>query len=188
MSTVALIICTSLLVVIGIFTFVFNILSIRNIIIKIEEFFDNAIVFHNKLIQGKNIDSEWIYILQNYREVTRLMSPHCYMPSTFEIVRSVRNSMHTMSITRAFSDLETEIISTISEYNKELKSIKSQWWNPFSHFFRGISTVLRIIFYYPVTLIKPDFDFKSKGWKIFSSVIGILGSIASIVSLIIQQK
>lgn len=184
MNTTILIIIVLSLIIIGIFSFVVELKSIRSAQQKILKFRDKVVDFYEKSNTGKKTNKEWSYILSNYKEVYRLMSPHCYRPSTYDFVTSVMNH-NRYNIASDVACLDKEVVSTISEYELEFKKDLSQWWNVFSHFFRGIGTVLRIVFQYPIKLIKPEFDFKSKGWNLLCAIIGILGSIASIISFII---
>lgn len=180
-TIILLIIIITSLILVGIITFIIELKSIRKIQDDILQFRNNVIEFYNKNVKGKNSNKEWHYILSNYKKVFRLMLPHCYQPSTYDIVISAMNN-NTRDLANNVSLLEKEVVSTIAEYEIEFKKILSQWWNIFSHFFRGICVALRIVFQYPIKLINPQFDFKSRGWNIFCAIISIIGSIASICS------
>ena len=185
MNAVVLIIVISSLILIGIISFIVDLNEIRKTQRKILDYRNVVLDFYEKFNKGKNVDEEWSYILSNYKEVFRLMTPHCYQPSTYDLVSSVLNHRH--SIDRDVACLEKEIVSTIADYDREFQRNLSQWWNIFSHFFRGIGTTLRIVFQYPIKMINPNFDFNSKAWNLFCAIIGVLGSIASILSLCFQR-
>jgi len=183
MNTITLIIIILSFVLIGIISFIVELKAIRKTQQKILEFRDEVMNFYEKCNNGKKANNEWSFILANYKEVYRLMTPHCYQPSTYDLVASVMNH-NQFNVASDVACLDKEVVSTIAEYDIEFKKTLSQWWNVFSHFFRGIGAILRIVFQYPIKLIKPEFDFKSKGWNLFCAIVGVLGSIASIVSLI----
>lgn len=182
MNLILLIVVISSLVLIGIVSFVFELHAIRKTQQKIIEFRDKAVAFYTKLIDGKDANKEWTYILANYKNVSRLMSPHCYQPSTYDLVTSAMNN-NRLNLENDVACLDKEVVSTVAEYDLDFKNTLSQWWNIFSYFFRGIGTLLRIVFQYPIKLINPDFDFKSKGWNVFCAIVGLIGSAASIASL-----
>lgn len=186
MNTITLIIIISSIIMIGIISFVVDLKMIRKVQQRILEFRDVVIKFYEKTQKGNKANKEWSTILSTYKEVYRLMSPHCYRPSTYDLVSSVMNPNH-YNLARNVAYIDEEVVSTLAEYDLEFQKTLSQWWNIFSHFFRGIGTILRIVYQYPIKMIKPDFNFKSKGWNIFSAAIGIAGSIASILSLIFMQ-
>lgn len=186
MNTITFIIIISCIILVGIISFVVDLKSIRKTQQKILDFRNVVISFYKKTQKGKDANEEWSTILATYKEIYRLMSPHCYRPSTYDLVSSVMNH-NQYNLASDVARVDKEVVSTLAEYDLEFQKMLSQWWNIFSHFFRGIGTILRIVFQYPIQMIKPDFNFKSKGWNIFSAIIGVAGSIASILSLIFMQ-
>ena len=84
------------------------------------------------------------------------------------------------------NQIQIDTVSSIAEHERQFKKQCKGWWNIFDHFFRGVGLLLRIVFGYPIQMIKPDFSFHSKGWNTFSAIVGLIGSVASIISLIIK--
>lgn len=183
MNTITFIIIISCIILVGIISFVVDLKSIRKTQQKILDFRNVVISFYEKMQKGNDANKEWSTILATYKEIYRLMSTHCYQPSTYVLVSSVMNH-NQYNLASDVACIDKEVVSTLAEYDLEFQKTLVQWWNIFSHFFRGIGTILRIVFQYPIQMIKPDFNFKSKGWNIFSAIIGVAGSIASILSLI----
>ena len=185
MNTVTFIIIVLSLVIIGILSFICELRTIRETQDEILEFQKSAVAFYNKSNNGQNYDEEWKELFSCYKNVGRLMSKHCYRPAIYDFIVAISNS-DKRGIGFHLSSLSEDVVSTIAEYDIEYNSLSSQWWNVFSHFFRGIGTVLRIVFQYPIKLIQPNFDFNSKGWNVFTAIFGILGSAASIVALFLK--
>ncbi len=180
MNTLTFVVIISSLVIIGILSFIDELHTIRKTQDEILKFHNVVCALYDKCNNEQNYDTEWTTLLSDYKNVYRLMSPHCYRPSTYDIVAAISNN-NKRGLSIQVSVFNEEVVSTIAEYDIEYDKLLSQWWNVFSHFFRGIGSVLRIVFQYPIKLISPNFNFKSKGWNIFRAITGVIGSVVSIL-------
>lgn len=182
-----MIICSIVLFVIIIFGIVAYINELHDIEKNqniISKFLDAAVSLINKCDSGESADKEYFEIMSDYKQADRILRVHCDHPSPYHIAYNIsRNDLD--SLYKTVSTLNQEVVSTLAEFDLDRNELAKQRWNVFNYFFRGVGFILRFVFGYPIKMIKPSFDFESRGWNTFCVIIGLIGSLVSILSIII---
>lgn len=182
-----MIICSIVLFII----IIFGIIDYKNEIHDIEKnqniiskFLDAAVSLINKCVSGEQTDKEYLEIMSAYKQVDRILRVHCYHPSSYDVAYNIsRNDLD--SLYKTVSTLNQEVVSTLAEFELDRKKLIKQRLNVFNYFYRGVGSMLQFVFGYPIQMIKPSFDFESRGWNIFCAIIGLIGSLASILSFVL---
>ena len=135
----------------------------------------------SKYTKNESID----YILENYNEASNIIGEDMYkMPiSEFGVNISYDNPID--------ESLFIRIDSEWREFNgakrREIKKLNKQRFNPFNLLYRGVELVMNFVFGYFISKINSEFNHEqNKAWKLFNSIITIVGSIASILSYLHQ--
>ena len=177
-----LIICISIgcIILLGIVKCWSEILSIRKRESKIQEFCDKASELSNLIEKDKKLNPVLLeYIAANYKQVSAMIPErHPHMPA-YSIGLDVR-SARWRGIPEEVYHLQIDTISAIAAHEDNRIKLIRKSWNPFNHFFRGISVILEIVLGYPIRVLWPDFSFDSRWWNILCSLVGLISGMITI--------
>lgn len=123
------------------------------------------------------------YILEHYQNVSKIVGEGIYKSPILELGSK-------LSYARPIdNDLYARIVAISIEYGgekeREIKQLNRQFFNPFTLLYRGVELVMFFVFGHIIRKFKPDFNQdNSTIWKVFNTLITILGSVASIASFL----
>lgn len=182
-----------IIIIISIIVFVLllGLINIKRSKVKVEKQIDIVIKFFkviadtvDKIKNGLDYGEEAVFILSNADDLAEIEDP-ILTSAVYNLVSDVkRRDANAVGI--SCQKISSDCVTWYSKLGKKLKSVTSQFANPFIWFYRGIELLLSIVFGYFIKFFNPKFDFNGKPWKVFNTLFSIISGAASIVALIIE--
>lgn len=185
MSTLAIILIFVGVILIGLIGWIKCLRDIRKEEHEIDEFCGHSLQLQKESKKNKFSSENLTYIISKYAYISQIIPEHYPHMPVYDLGLAIRDG-RSFEFDGLVNQIRSDTISSISSHERSFDKLLKEWWNVFNHFFRGVGIILRIILGYPIQMIKPEFNFQSKGWNAFCAIIGLFGSIASILSLIIS--
>lgn len=168
------------IIVFGIIKWWLDIIGIRKTELRIEEFCDKAKELGDLIEKDKKLNPTLLeYIAANYKQVSSMIPERYPHMPVYNIGLKVRSAKW-RDIPEEVYHIQIDSISAIAAHEDNRKKMLQQWWNPFNHFFRGISVLLEIVLGYPIKILWPDFNFNTKWWNILCSIVGLISGVITI--------
>ncbi len=185
MNNLVIVLIISSIVLAGFIGWLLILRNIRGEERAINDFCNHSLKLLKESKKNKYSQETLTYIVSNYNYISKIIPEHYPHMPVYSLGLAIRDGK-AYEIESNVNQIQIDTVSSIAEHERQFKKQCKGWWNIFDHFFRGVGLLLRIVFGYPIQMIKPDFSFHSKGWNTFIAIVGLIGSIASIISLIIK--
>ena len=185
MNNLVIVLIISSIVLAGFIGWLLNLRKIRGEERAINDFCNHSLKLLKESKKNKYSQETLTYIVSNYNYISKIIPEHYPHMPVYSLGLAIRDGK-AYEIESNVNQIQIDTVSSIAEHERQFKKQCKGWWNIFDLFFRGVGLLLRIVFGYQIQMIKPDFSFHSKGWNTFSAIVGLIGSVASIISLIIK--
>ena len=135
---------------------------------------------YDKIKTNSNIENEIQYIISESKNIDKLLTGNSMYSPVFYFVDDISHRKFNNQV----SSLET-IQKYIIQHEKDNKTKRIGLWkgmvNPIELFCRGIELPLRYCFAYFQRMIKSDFDYNGKTWRL---VVGTISFISAVLTIL----
>ena len=135
---------------------------------------------YDKIKTNSNIDNEIQYIISESKYIDKLLTGNSMYSPVYYFVEDISHRKFNNQV----SSLET-IEKYITQHKKDNKTKRVELWkgmvNPIELFCRGIELPLRYCFAYFQRMIKSDFDYNGKTWRL---VVGTISFISAVLTIL----
>ena len=143
-------------------------------------FWNKVCDLYNKIETNSNIENEIQYIISESKYIDKLLTGNSICSPVFYFVDDISHRKFNNQV----SSLET-IQKYIIQHEKDNKTKRIGLWkgmvNPIELFCRGIELPLRYCFAYFQRMIKSDFDYNGKTWRL---VVGTISFISAVLTIL----
>ena len=172
-------ICIAILIL-GIIDILIKVYQTTKEDLNIRRFWDKVINLYKNKETNSNIEGEIRYIISESNDIDKLLTGDSIYSPVLLFVDE---------ISRGNFDYQGRLLATIQKYiiqhEKENKTKRKGLWtallNPIELFCRGIELFLRYCFAYFISMIKSDFDYNGKTWRIIVGAISVVSAVLTIL-------
>lgn len=181
MSLSALIIFFASLLILGVLSIVVKLCGINRDRKDVRLFVDKVAELKDCESSRKDPTECITFILANYQEVSTTIGEDEYKMPVYKLGSGLS---YQLPIDAAlYGQIAAEQIEYLGATHREIHRLKCQFCNPFILLYRGVELIMEVVFGYIIRKFKPSFNPESDtAWKIISTVITFVGSLASILS------
>ena len=177
------------IMIIGIMTIIRDLFKLHNHIRMLNHYHYICDELSNKTNPNRtreDFSKEALWVLSNTDVIIDIIKPS--FSSSISELKSYIVYNKSIGINDYSTRLTREIVSWISQIERKSKNVALQLPNPFILFYRGIESVLMIVFGYPIKQFNSGFDYNSKPWKVVTLLFTMISGLSSIIGLYITLE
>lgn len=144
------------------------------------EFWKTIKILYDNIEENRAVDNESYYIISKSKYIDKLLTNNSLYSPVFNFTSDISKGEYNNAV--RYLDLVRKYIIQNTEDNRRKRL--SLWWsllNPIELFCRGIEISLRYCLSYFISLLKSNFDYNGKPWKVIVGIISLISAILTIL-------